>query len=501
MSPRSREDRRPAAPGPHIANASAVGWLVILAGLVATGSMSPVAAMEAVVSSTSAAKIEGVASLPVGAALPGGSTFEATLEDVSRADAPAIALGKVERPVTGVPIRFEIPFDPSDVAPERTYSVRARILVEGRLAWTSDQVHRVLTRGAGHSVEMTLKAVPHREASGHGKSDGDAAMPAHGLRLPATFHGDLPCADCEGVRHHLDLWPDQVFHLRREWLGKDPVRGEVGRWRVDPARRALILEGGGEMPLQFEIKGPTRLRQLDLMGKPIVSELPYELASGGSLKPADISLFMAGEVTYVADSLRFTECLTGRNYPVAPGSEAQRMEREYVAKQREPGAPLYVSLEGSIKQLPGMELGRVEPTVTVERFVGAWPHQSCSRSRADAPLVNTYWRIVQMQGEATTVVAGRREPHIVLKQAGEGSSYAATVGCNQLVGKFESSDATLAFKGAASTRMACPPPLADMERRLQEMLEQARRWQRKGNTLVLEDGQGKALTLLEAVYF
>lgn len=160
-----------------------------------------------------------------------------------------------------------------------------------------------------------------------------------------------------------------------------------------------------------------------------------------------------------------------------------------------------MSLEGSIKQLPGMELGRVEPTITVERFVGAWPNQSCSRSRADAPLVNTYWRIVQMQGEATTVVAGRREPHIVLKQAGEGSSYAATVGCNQLVGKFESSDATLAFKGAASTRMACPPPLADMEWRLQQTLEQARRWQRKGNTLVLEDEQGKVLALLEAVYF
>jgi hypothetical protein len=40
-----------------------------------------------------------------------------------------------------------------------------------------------------------------------------------------------------------------------------------------------------------------------------------------------------------------------------------------------------------------------------------------------------------------------------------------------------------------------------MERRLQETLERVRRWQRKGNTLVLEDQQGKALALLEAVYF
>lgn len=483
-------------------HAAAARCLAVLAGILATAGAFPAAATEAAMSATSsAATVQGVASLRTDAVPPAGATFEATLEDVSRADAPAVALGKVELPVTELPIRFEIPFDPSEVAPERTYSVRARIVADGRLLWTSDQVYRVLTRGGGRSVELTLKEVRGIEPSAQGTSKTGAATPAHGLRLPATFRGDLPCADCAGVRHHLDLWPDQVFHLRREWLGKDQVRGEVGRWRVDPARRALILEGGGEMPLQFEIKGPARLRQLDIAGKPIVSELPYELTSDGQLNPADISLFMAGEVSHLADSLRFTECLTDRSYPVAPGSEARRLEREYVAKRREPGAPLYVSLEGSIKQLPAMEQGRVEPTVTVERFVAAWPNQSCSRSKADASLVNTYWRIVQMQGEAMTVVAGRREPHIVLKQTAEGSSYAATVGCNQLVGKFEFSDATLSFQGAASTRMACPPPLAGMERRLQEMLEQARRWQRKGNTLMLEDQQGKTLALLEAVYF
>jgi len=54
---------------------------------------------------------------------------------------------------------------------------------------------------------------------------------AHGLRLPATFTGTLPCADCEGIAHHLDLWPNQAYHLRREWLGRegDAVRDEIGR--------------------------------------------------------------------------------------------------------------------------------------------------------------------------------------------------------------------------------------------------------------------------------
>ena len=324
---------------------------------------------------SSVAKVQGVASLRTEAALPAGATFEATLEDVSRVDAPAEVVGKIELPVSSLPIHFEIPFDPSVVAPERTYSVRARIFVNGRLAWTSDQVHRVLTRGAGYSVEMTLKEVPRREPSGHDKSDGDAAMPAHGLRLPATFRGDLPCADCEGVRHHLDLWPDQVFHLRREWLGKDQVRGEVGRWRVDPARRALILEGGGEMPLQFEIKGPARLRQLDLMGKPIASELPYDLVSDGQLRPADISLFMAGEVTHLTDSLRFTECLTVK-LSGRPGQRGATSRAGVRREEARTGRSALREPRGSIKQPPGIEQGRVEPTVTVERFVAAWPNQS-----------------------------------------------------------------------------------------------------------------------------
>lgn len=108
------------------------------------------------------------------------------------------------------------------------------------MGWLAILAGLVAAGSVPPAAAMTLKEVPRRESSGPGTGDADEAMPAHGLRLPATFRGDLPCADCEGVRLHLDLWPDQVFHLRREWLGKDPVRGEVGRWRVDPARRALL---------------------------------------------------------------------------------------------------------------------------------------------------------------------------------------------------------------------------------------------------------------------
>lgn len=208
---------------------------------------------------------------------------------------------------------------------------------------------------------------------------GGPSAPAasHGLRLPATFTGDLPCADCEAVRWHLDVWPDGVFHLHREWLGRSVVRDEVGTWRFEKKRRALVLSGGGEAPLQFEVKGPDALRALDTRGKPIQSSLPYVLKSDGSLHAADLALNLAGEMTYMADAARFTECRTGRSYPVAMEADFVAMERGYREAVKEPGARLYVTFKGSILDRPKMEGDGAERTVVVTRFIKVWPDERC----------------------------------------------------------------------------------------------------------------------------
>jgi uncharacterized lipoprotein YbaY/heat shock protein HslJ len=458
--------------------------------------------MQAQMTRPSAAAVTGVATYRERIALPVGAVFTATLEDVSRADAPATLIGETVVDHPQPPVRFSIPFDPADISPERTYAVRARILVDGQLWFTSDRFHGALTRGAGNSVEIPLKrvrtALPRPPVDDRGSC---AVLPPRGLGLPATFRGEMPCADCAGVRHHLDLWPDQVFHLRREWLGKGMVRGDIGRWRVDPGRQALVLQGGAEMPLQYEILGPDRLRQLDFAGKPIASELPYELQSNGVLEPADVSLFMGGEMAWQADIPRFTECLTGRSYPIAPGSEALRLQRAYLAEIQPPGTALYVTFEGTIAHRPGIKGKRPESVVTVQRFIATWPEQACARAKAAAPLVNTYWRIVTLQGGAFHAVAGRREPHLVLRQSDDSMGYIATIGCNTLMGTFETAADRLSFSLPAATKVACPPPLAEMERRLGEVLDGVSRWQIIGNTLSLKDAAGEDLALLEAVYF
>lgn len=116
----------------------------------------------------SAATITGAATYRERLALPPNAVFEAVVEDISRADAPATVIGSVQyMPAGQVPIRFEIPYRESDVQAGHRYSVRARITEKGRLLYTTTQVHPVLTQGGSGSVDM----VPLRRVQAPAKPD------------------------------------------------------------------------------------------------------------------------------------------------------------------------------------------------------------------------------------------------------------------------------------------------------------------------------------------
>ncbi|HEX9180249.1 MAG TPA: META domain-containing protein, partial [Burkholderiales bacterium] len=290
------------------------------------------------------------------------------------------------------------------------------------------------------------------------------------------------------------------FALRRELPGKHAFRDAIGRWGVDPLRNALVLRGGAEMPLQFEILGPDRLRPLDMQGKPIEPSLPYELISDGRFAPTDLSLPLGGEMRYMADAALFTECLTGRRYPMAMEGDYLKAERAYLGAVTEPGAPLYATLEGEIVQRPRMEGEGTQATVVVRRFINVWPRQKCERARVDASLVNTWWRIVRLGDEPVQAAPDRREPHLVLKAGEESGWFSATVGCNQMAGGYSVDGEAIRITPSATTMMACPAPLAETENKLGQLLERAKRWRINASTLELFDEAGAPVALFEAVY-
>ena len=102
--------------------------------------------------------VTGTATYRERIAMPADAVFEATLEDVSRADAPAEVISRKRIASPGnVPIPFEITYDPGRITAGRRYAVRARILVNEQLFFTTDQWYPV-TPGAGtRPLELLLK--------------------------------------------------------------------------------------------------------------------------------------------------------------------------------------------------------------------------------------------------------------------------------------------------------------------------------------------------------
>ena len=104
--------------------------------------------------------VEGTATYREKIALPPNAIFEAVVQDVSRADAPAIEVGRTTvRQPPQVPIPFRITMNPADIDPKRSYSVRARILVDGKPWFTSDMVYPVFMGVTSSKVDMLLKRV------------------------------------------------------------------------------------------------------------------------------------------------------------------------------------------------------------------------------------------------------------------------------------------------------------------------------------------------------
>lgn len=105
------------------------------------------------------ASLTGSATYRERIALPPDAVFEATLEDVSRADAPTLVVASARVPSPRVPIAFSIPYDPSRIEANRRYAVRGRITLNGQLMFTSDTAHPVLGNTGTRHVDMLLRRV------------------------------------------------------------------------------------------------------------------------------------------------------------------------------------------------------------------------------------------------------------------------------------------------------------------------------------------------------
>jgi copper homeostasis protein (lipoprotein) len=339
--------------------------------------------------------------------------------------------------------------------------------------------------GCGSAVADETVADP---ATGEPSVSGD---------LPATFEGELPCADCPGIYYHLDLFEDRVFFLRTTYDGRGAgaVVDTIGSWVVASDDGRLALFGGTEAPLFFRVLDDGNLRKLDVEGRDIESSLNYDLRRKIRPDPIEPRLRMRGMYRYMADAAVFTECLSGRRFAVAMEADNIALERAYLKARREPGEALMISLQGRIAERPAMEGDAMVLTVVPEHFIGVWPGETCGARMVTVELENTYWKLTRLGDEPVFLGDQQREPHLVL-HSGDGR-VAGFGGCNQMTGRYSVENTTIAFSDIASTMMACAEG-ADTERAFSAALADARSWRLIGEHLDLFDGAGDLVARFEA---
>lgn len=419
-------------------------------------------------------------------AMPPAAVFEAVLSDPSS----GAELGRMTFPGdNGPPYAFSIAYENGFAELDRQYALRVSVsLPEGPIFAAETMV--VLP--ASEAVALVMKQTDAKARA--------ETLPAHGLALPASFAGRF---ESNGLSTDwtLSLWPDQAFQLSRVFRsvdGSETRRDSLGRWSMDPARNAMMLRDGAEMPLFLAVLGPDRLGQLALDGGPI--ERGAGELVGGPLVPADLAgMFLGGTMTYTADVALIEECLSGQIFPIAAEGDFLALEGAYLADRSQPGGSLHVLIEGGVAMRPATE-GPNRQTVVVDRFIRTTQGETCERQLSEASLTGTYWRIDMLMDQPLTVPVGRREPHLLLR-TGDTAGLSATVGCNMMRASYQADDGALSFGSVAATMMACPEPLGAAERALSAALAATTGYAIEGGTLVLKDDTGAPVAVLTAVYF
>jgi putative lipoprotein len=149
------------------------------------------------------------------------------------------------------------------------------------------------------------------------------------------------------------------------------------------------------------------------------------------------------------------------------------------------------------RQIPAFDREAGAPVeILVSRVGGTPPSGRKSAPVPDASLTDTYWRLIEIDGQPATLGAGQRELHMVLTSAG--NHVRGFSGCNRFTGDYERNKSQLRFKPLAATRMACLEGM-DLEQHFLESLGEVVRFTLSGDSMALYSGDGRLILRFEAV--
>ncbi|MEN6336985.1 MAG: copper resistance protein NlpE N-terminal domain-containing protein [Phycisphaerales bacterium] len=207
-----------------------------------------------------------------------------------------------------------------------------------------------------------------------------APMEVAGLgKLPASFEGDLPAPDGPRIHYHLDLYPGQVFVLRLTEPGRDAPIDQIGKWAVSGDGGRLMLTSEGMISRLYAIGDTRTLHTLDPAAQAMEPPSSYDLTRIWPFAPVEPTLLLHGMYGRAGNETVFEDCQTGWRLPVAPEGDGKTMESAYSKANGGSNEPLFVTLVGTIAQRPDADGEGTQASLVVDRFVGAWPSETCGR--------------------------------------------------------------------------------------------------------------------------
>lgn len=261
-----------------------------------------------------------------------------------------------------------------------------------------------------------------------------------------------------------------------------------GELRFTTTRRYAVITRGA--PTQVDLRLDAT-RPMNPQARPAPTPAP-DAAS-------DTTRRWHGAFRYVADAATFIECDGGRQWPVATVADYPAVESNYRELRSAPAAPLVVTLDGRLQILPDMEGVPLEHLM-IERFIGSEPEIACDSGQhlSVANLKDTYWKLIEIDGEKVVLVEGRRR-EVRITLASQDARVIGFSGCNQVMGSYRQEGDTLRFSQMAGTMMACISPLMELEKRVQTVIDATTGYRIDGEQLTLLAGD-QVLARLESVY-
>lgn len=385
--------------------------------------------------------VSGNASYLQRIAMPPDAVLTVQVQDVSRADVAATVLAE-SREAFGrrqVPLAYHVLVPRSAINPRMRYAVRATISVDGQTQFATARDYPVLTRRAPNQVNLLLAAVP--EVARPGGPSASAPAPA-----PASTPSYSPASPSVPSS-------SSAFALPATFAGVLPCAGCRG------IAYTVTMQADGSYRLRRTYLGTT----------------------ASQLKP-------------MAEAGRWTADHQGK----------------LIALMSSTATPLFFRLtaEGALRQLDDQgqpfkspanhDLRRTAKIDPVNEAAAEAVNDASAASPATAALRDTYWKLVELGGQAVAMQPGQeREVRITL--ASQDQRLMGFSGCNALGGAYALNGSALKFDPLASAMRLCEPALNTLERQVLDALIATTGQRIDGQQLSLLGG-ARVLARFEAVY-